>query len=87
MCRGDDAVGPNVNIIFNDDTPGPAQMGHDNCPDADLHIVANLDAFRVVVFQINFVTDEDVRSDLDTSPAVQAHAHGDPGHASRQPVQ
>jgi len=87
MRRCNDASRPNIGVIFNDDTPWPAQMGHDDCADPDLHIVANLDALRVVVFQINFVTDENVRSDLDPSPTVQEHPQITPGDKSRQQVQ
>jgi hypothetical protein len=46
-------------------------MCQDHCANADLDTVLDFNALWVFVLQVDFITDEDVLSNLDASPPMQ----------------
>jgi len=51
-------------------------MSHDDSSDPNLHIVADLDAFGVIVFQVRTFVNVHILTDLNTAQAMQSHAQG-----------
>ena len=49
-------------------------MSENDRPDTDLNAILNFDALRILVLQVNLVSDEHVRAHLDAAPSMQTQA-------------
>jgi len=59
-------------------------MGHDDGADSDLDIIANFDAFGVIVFQVRTFAYVDIFTDSDASQSMQSHAQSGAGQGAGQ---
>ena len=61
---------PDIGILFKNNPARASCVRKDCGSDAYLHTIVNLNSFRVFVFQVNFVPNEDIFADLDSSQSV-----------------
>jgi hypothetical protein len=61
--------------IFDNDPARTASMRDEDCPDANLHLVPDFNAFGVLVIDENIIPDEDIVTDGHTAGAVQRGPH------------
>jgi len=69
-CR-DDATCPDEDILFDHDPTGSPSMRNESGTQADLHSVMDFNTFRVFVFKVDVISNEDLPANLNPSETVE----------------
>jgi hypothetical protein len=73
--RGDHSVGTDGDILFDNYVPRPERMSQYRRSNADPSAILDFYALRILIFQIDFVSNENILPDSDAPKTVQERAN------------